>query len=350
MKQIYLISLIVMSLSFNSCNNRGSSDNTFYEGSDISGIADITRDKNTRETIFTIETNGKWKLYAGDEVKSIDHNNPVLEGEGSGRYSVPVSATRRNYFQLVTTDGKAILAERHLPMNGGFNFRDLGGIKNKDGRFTKWGKIFRADDLHSLTDNDLDYLSTIPLITIVDFRSEEEIRQAPDRVPSSVREDHAYSITPGNLTASATDLSSLSNLNLDSVMISINKLLVTDSSAIARYKDFFGLLQNKDSIPLLFHCTAGKDRTGMGAALILYALNVDDNRIIEDYLLSNTYLKDKYAAYINQYPSLEPLFGVKPAYLQAGIDQIRETYGSIDDYLQNTLQVDLAKFREMYLY
>ncbi len=349
MKNILLISLSIMiSASFNACNNNKTTEAT-YEGEDISGIAEITRDKNTKAASIRIDTDGRWKLYAGPKVESIDFSKPVLEKQGKGDFAIPVPDSVRSYFQLVTDGGKAILAENHLPMTGGFNFRDLGGIKTKDGHFVKWGKIFRSDDLHNLTDADLNYLASIPLISIVDFRSESEVSQLPDKVPSSVVKDYPYHITPGNLTASS-DLSQFNVSDMDSVMMSINKLLVTDSTAIKRYKDFFALLQNEKDVPLMFHCTAGKDRTGMGAALVLFALGVDEDTIMDDHLLSNIYLKDKYAKYVAQYPELEPLFGVKSQYLQAGINEIKETYGSIDNYLENTLAVDIPRFREMYLY
>lgn len=342
-KILFIMSIVLVS----SCKNNPAP--SLYDGKDISEIAEITRDKKTKETTFTIKTDGKWKLYSGTQVESISHIQPILEGEGSGIYTLPVPYTTRNYFQLVTDEGRAILAERHLPMEGGFNFRDLGGRKTKDGRFVKWGKIFRSDDLHSLTENDLDYLTSIPLISIVDFRSETEMSQAPDKIPSSVEEDYPYSISPGNLTASR-DLPVISKLNIDSIMIDINKTLVTSPAAVKSYKDFFALLQNEKKVPLMFHCSAGKDRTGMGAALILLALGVDEETVMQDYLLSNIYLKDKYAGYIEQYPTLKSLFSVKYEFLKAGIEQIKETYGSVDNYLENTLEVNIPTFREMYLY
>lgn len=113
---------------------------------------------------------GKWKLYTGTQVELINHSQPLLEGEGSGVFTLSVSQTSRNYFQLVTDGGKAILAERHLPMEGGFNFRDLGGRKTKDGRFVKWGKIFRSDDLYSLTEDDLNYLEGTLGVNVPTFR------------------------------------------------------------------------------------------------------------------------------------------------------------------------------------
>lgn len=241
-------------------------------------------------------------------------------------------------------------SERHLPMEGGFNFRDMGGIRTKDGKSIKWGKIVRSDDLHNLTGADLEYLSAIPIISIVDFRSEDEMKSAPDKLPASTKNYYPYSINPGNLNAAADGLDNLATMNMDSVMMQINVMLVSDSASIKRYRDFFNLLQDEKNVPLLFHCSAGKDRTGMAAALILYALGVDEVQIMEDYLLSNKYIGAKYAKYVEQYPELKSLFEVKREYVSAGINKIKADYGSVEKYLVDVLEVDIEKFRDTYLY
>lgn len=321
-----------------------------YAGEDISGAASILRDKETKKAQLKVEFAGKWTLYGGSSVESIDFTTPIAEGNKEGLYDLNVNDTVRSYFQLVTEKGKAILAERHLPMTGGYNFRDMGGFKTQDGKYVKWGKVFRSDDLHKLTDADLRYLAHIPMISIVDFRADDEIQLAPDRIPSSAK-SYTYSISPGNL-ASAT-IEHVINLpanELDSIMIGMNKLFVTDAVCINQYKAFFKLLQNEKNVPLMFHCSAGKDRTGMGAALFLFSLGVDEETIMADYLSSNVYLGDKYAGYIKKYPNLRALMGVDPEFLKSGIDQIKKDHGSVDAYLTNVLEVDTAKMKSLYLY
>ena len=320
-----------------------------YEGNDISEYAAIVRNKETKAATFEIETDSKWEIYAGSSVDNIDFSVPLTEGKGRGSYPLNVNDTARSYFQLVTSEGKAILADSQLPMAGGYNFRDLGGIQTTEGKYVKWGKIIRSDDLHNLTEQDLNYLSSIPLISIVDFRSKEEMKSAPDKVPSSVKHLYACSITPGNLNPS-TIMSLSSEGDMVKKMEELNIELVTDSASIEVYKKFFALLQDEQKTPLMFHCSAGKDRTGMAAALILYALGVDDEIIMQNYLLSNIYLANKYSKYVEKYPAIKPLLEVKPEYLQSGIDWIRKDYGSVDNYLTTALKVDIPKFREMYLY
>lgn len=349
MKKIFL-SLAICSLVFISCNNSNKMINKAeYSGIDISNEASITRNKDTKAATLDIKIDGKWSLYSGNSVDNIDFTKPLLEGEGSGSYPLQVNDTARSYFQLVTTKGNAILAEEHLPMAGGYNFRDLGGIKNRDGKYVQWGKILRSDDLNKLTEADLKYLSSIPLISIVDFRSPDEVNQAPDKVPATVKEDYHLAITPGNLGDLAMSGKATAE-QLESAMQDVNILLVSDSLAIDQYRKMFELLQNSSDVPLMFHCSAGKDRTGMGAALILSALNVDESIIFNNYLESNVYLADKYAGYIAQKPDLKPLFEVKAEYLKAGLDQIKKDHGSIENYLTKVLGVDLDKMKEMYLY
>lgn len=244
---------------------------------------------------------------------------------------------------------KAVLRnDRRLPLSGCYNFRDLGGYRAADGRSVKWGLLFRSDDLSSLTSADVTHLSSIPIRTVVDFRSQMEIDMAAEKMPSADAKYCQLSIEPGNLS----DLRDFANLTSDGVeekMEQINEYFVTQDDAIARWAEFFRLLQDDRNEPLVFHCSAGKDRTGMAAALVLFALGVDQSVIMDDYLLSNDYLTGKYQSYIDRYPQLEPLFVVRREFLQAGIDKIEQLFGSPEKFLTEKLGVDLAKLRDIYL-
>ena len=194
----------------------------------------------------------------------------------------------------------------HLPMEGGYNFRDLGGIKNLEGKYVRWGKIYRSDELKNLTDNDLKYLQEIPLLSIIDFRSEQEIKSAPDRVPNTVKKVYQFSITPGNL-ANINNIQSLSKEELVTLMQELNAMLVTENHIVEQYKKFFEVLHTEQEVPVIFHCTAGKDRTGMASALFLAALGVDEETIYENYLESNILLENKYSPYLQKFPNQEPV-------------------------------------------
>lgn len=321
-----------------------------YSGNDVLSNTSINRDKETKKATFESQLEGDWSIYAGSSVDSIDFSKPLLTGKGKGSFPLEVPADKRTYFEIVTPTGKAIIAERHLPMAGGFNFRDLGGYKMQDGRYVKWGKIIRSDDLATLTDADLNYLSSLPLLSDVDYRSKEEIESAQDKRPSSLKNYLEYNISPGNTNAMMAKLKTATNAMIDSEMMAMNVFFVSDTSAINQFKKMFEHLQNPGNVPLLYHCTAGKDRTGMATALILYALGADDKLVMDDYLLSNKYIEAKFAKEIKAYPNLLGLFSVKQEYLQAGLDAIKKNDGSVENFLTKKLNVDIKKFKELYLY
>lgn len=320
-----------------------------YSGINISDSVSFNRDKNSKVATLKIKLNQPWIIYIGSSLDSIDEDKPFLEGNTPASYTLDISDTTRFYFKLITASSTMVFAERHLPMEGGYNFRDLGGFKSKNGCFVKWGKLFRSDDMHLLTDADLKYISSIPLTTIVDFRSSEEISLAPDRLPDSVHQDLKLSITPGNLM-NTLKIKDLTMDEADTLMMKLNILLVSDSAAIIQYKKFFTLLQNESCLPLMFHCSAGKDRTGMATALILSALEVDRETIFDDYLASNYCLSNKYNKYISSNPRLKSLFKVKKKFIEAGFDYMEKKYGSIENYLTKVLDVDLHKMKQLYLY
>lgn len=316
----------------------------------IDSEAKILRDKFTKKARLDIITHGVWRLYAGTSMTNIDLATPVLEGEGSGVFPIDVDFLSRLYFKLVIpNDGHVVLSESQLPMEGGYNFRDLGGIPTKDGQRVKWGLLFRADDMSDLSDSDLAYLETIPLTSVIDFRAIAETRRTPDRLPAGVRFTYPISISRMNLTTEGVQ-SKLEESNMDMYMKSMYRQLVSDTVCVKAYRTFFKILQHRLSAPVVFHCSAGKDRTGMAAALILYALGVDEKIIMEDYLASRIYLADKYQSVITRYPRAEAMFTVKRPFLQAGINQIKREYGSVEVFLSNILNVNIEKMRDMYLY
>ncbi|GAB6010611.1 tyrosine-protein phosphatase [Viscerimonas tarda] len=348
MKRFYVVLCILVSLLASCSKTDKNTGIAFYEGEDISDVASIIRNKETKVSSLVINVGGKWVLYSGASVDKIDYSEPIAGGFEAGRHTLNVSDSSRVYFQLITDRGRGILAERRLPMAGGYNFRDLGGIRNNDGKYIKWGQLFRSDDLYKLSESDLNYLSSNPIVSLVDFRTDEEVKSAPDKVPASVKSSYHLPIDAGSL--SMEELAEFSIPQMDSIMMSMNVKLVSDSLCVKQYREFFGILQNEKNIPVMFHCSAGKDRTGMGTALVLFALNVDEKVILEDYLASAMYLGDKYADITNEYPNLKPLYDVKPEFLLAGIEQLKKSYGSPENYLKKVLHVDIDLFRQKYLY
>ena len=345
------IMIITTTIVCHSCKHKPTGQ-TITIGNAGQDVATITMDKDTKEATITLKRDGDWALYMASSVEALDTlQTPLTKGNDTSKDTrqIIIPSPEKRYYQLVTPKEKIILSERQLPMAGGYNFRDLGGFPTPDGRHVKWGKIFRSDDLYHLTEADLHYLSSIPIISVVDFRSPNEVAAAPDKLPASVREAYPLSIEPGNVL-SLVDFSELNAAQLDSIMTQIYVHLVTEKSFVDRYRTFFKLLQDTTQMPLLFHCSAGKDRTGTAAALILYALGVDEETIMEDYLASNHYLGDKYAGELAKNPHLKAALTVKREFLQAAIDRIKQDHGSVENFLVKELNVNIPKFKELYLY
>ncbi len=231
--------------------------------------------------------------------------------------------------------------DRLLPMQGAFNMRDLGGYKAAGGKHTKWRTLLRSDELYELTAADLDYLATLPLRTDIDFRGESEQVSAPDKLPAGVNRYPLY-IDAANVSSF---LDGGTN-NFTSKMELIYAHIIRHFQPA--YQEFFRILAQEQSAPLLFHCTAGKDRTGIAAALLLSALGVDRTTIMADYLLSAQYLQQKYGAIARAYPELAPALSVQKEFLKAAFRTIDEEFGGMDHYLTHYLQADIELLRTLY--
>ena len=288
-----------------------------YSGDDLTGIVEIIRDRTTKEVKFTITENCKWQLYAGPALDLISLRESIAEGDAAGTFIIDVPFGSQCYFQVVTPGGNAILSERRSAVSGATNFRDMGGYKTTDGRYVKWGTLYRSNALSSLTAADLTYVSSIPLVSVVDFRSPTE--GARNILPSTTTY-YNYAIVLGAWPGYGPFYESL----------------VVAPDYVAQFKKMFTLLKNKDNTPLLIHCTAGRDRTGVGAALILLALGVDKETVIADYLLTNIYV---------------PEYGdIYRSYLESTLNKINSTYTSIDNFFRDQMGIeDIEAFREMYL-
>lgn len=236
----------------------------------------------------------------------------------------------------MTDDGS-----RLLRLEGAYNVRDMGGYSLGKGRRFVRGKIFRAGDLDALTENDLAELANMGLRTVVDFRADRERERCPDKLPHSVRNAYAVPIQPGAL-------SSLQNLPPDADPVSMMRALYRALVREAReeYREFFRILSGDASAPLLFHCSAGKDRTGLGAALLLTALGAERDLVYHDYLLSAEYLKEKYGSFLAD-PAQADLFTVRPEYLEAAFEAMDEEYGGVDGFLDR-LDVDRDRLAALY--
>lgn len=259
------------------------------------------------------------------------------------------------------------MKERHIPMEGTPNFRDLGGYPTRCGRTVRFGKLFRSGVLSALSSSDLETLNTLKIATICDFRRHEEVERDPTRLPAENPPRIVHiPIDPGSRGSFFEQLAENETIATTSEPFDMADFMVDINRAFAlEHQDSFKTMLNEiaaldDGSGLLFHCSAGKDRTGFGAALILACLNVDRESIIEDYLLTGKYFKpdseskrltEKYAQYgfADVDPLIiRPMLEVRAEYISEAFRAIDEHYNSIDSYLESVYELsseDLEAFR-----
>ncbi|MBT28957.1 MAG: hypothetical protein CMO01_04775 [Thalassobius sp.] len=235
--------------------------------------------------------------------------------------------------------------ERLVPMPGTCNFRDIGGYITNEKKSVKWGKVFRADNLGNLNFNSWAILKELGIKTVIDFRGREERLKSIDRLPSNIRyvpipiqQGEQEDMIKGALLRGEGN-----KLDAYQIMKDIYVFLV--ESAVEQYQMFFDILKDEKNYPLVFHCTAGKDRTGYAAALILHLLGVNKQTILHDYMLSNLYrhkenhiLIEKGKFFLKK-DILADFLKVQSDYLEQALSHIKSNYTSIDNYLKDRLKV-----------
>ncbi|MDN0085063.1 tyrosine-protein phosphatase [Crenobacter sp. SG2305] len=242
-----------------------------------------------------------------------------------------------------------------IALDGQTHFRDLGGLPTRQGHRVKHGVLFRSGELSRLSDSDGQALEGLGIRTVFDLRAESEQQHAPDRLPATIRL-RPIPILQGSFdpTAILQQLKSGDTAALDELMPAIYRSLVVDFTL--QFRQFFQELAASPG-GILFHCTAGKDRTGLAAALLLAALQVPAELIEQDYLASNASLATlneriaaRFAPYGVTLPQLEPLLTVRSGYLQAAFAEIETRWGNLGRYLDEGLGIDRPALQKRFLY
>lgn len=169
------------------------------------------------------------------------------------------------------------------------NFRDLGGTATADGRRVKPGLLFRSGDFFSLSDEDVLSLEQMGLATIIDFRASREIARRPDRQVPGVKELIHIDIHDAARDTAERFLEENNARGLETVLIG-DYIRMVDLHQ-ADFKRFLHILAWSDNLPVVYHCAAGKDRTGMATVFLLTALGVEMDVIWNDYMATNLYSK-----------------------------------------------------------
>ena len=252
--------------------------------------------------------------------------------------------------------------ERRLQLEGPVNFRDLGGYATADGRQVRWGRVYRSDSLESLTRADLDRIDALGIRMVCDLRRDEERTAAPSRVDGhgDVRIEH---LPIGGIAAETKDMAGRM-LRGEIPEVSVTMMADVYLTILDLHPDSFGAVvahaADPASLPMVVHCTAGKDRTGVASALLLAALGVDDETIAADYELSNEFQAYARVAAVRpqldaagvEFAKVEAYFLAPRAVIAATLKGLRERYGGVEEYLTGhagLVPATLDKLRDLLL-
>ena len=258
----------------------------------------------------------------------------------------------------------------HLAFREVKNIRDLGGMRTADGRRIAEGKLIRSGHLSDLKEEAAALAAIID--TVIDFRSPEERQRQPD---ADLTGTHAYAVPivnsfrPGVTREEESDRDIIARLARDPeaarlYMCAMYEAFAADPGAVSGYRQFIRLLLEEHEKAVLWHCTAGKDRAGMGSVIVEEILGVPRNVIVTDYLLTNEYIANEITFLIGFAKkrmgidgpeadrSLRYLFGADRTYIDAYYAKIAAVYGDYGTYIRDGLGLsdeEVETFRGKYL-
>ena len=338
---------------------------------------------------------GEWLILKDEDIKKedkvkiyecenpafiVDGLLPIVELTGDNLKFKPTTLKKRMYYIYTFANQEKKIATRLLPLSQTFNCRDLGGYTGANGKKVKWGKLFRSDALHKLTDCDVAFLEGIGIKTIVDFRGEGEYMAAKDKSLNGAQfvnlspNAHTAALASGNLVDDKKKIEKLLQMaqtregvkvlqqRLNEMALQMREI-VSSEYANKQYAKLMKMLSEEANTPLLQHCKGGKDRTGFASMLILLALGVSKEDIEYDYMLTKQYMEarnkkrmDEYKCFTDNKIVLEYLSNLmqtKMIYIEAAWDEMKKLSANIPTYLREHIkitQADMEKLQEMYLY
>ncbi len=243
---------------------------------------------------------------------------------------------------------------RKLIFDRAYNFRELGGIRSADGRAIHWGKLYRSSNLSMLSDTDQLFLEKLNIRRVVDFRLDDELtskgydKVRPDsgirliRMPIGDEKELKY-------TRDSMLSGEFHETDARELLKAEYRLYIKKFTPVLR--EWAHSLLVEENYPMVFHCSTGKDRTGVAAALVLLMLDVPMNRVMEDYLDTNRFTKDWVYFEIGTMKTIgmvgkidmdavRVLYGAEKEYIEAAFAVMRDQYGSIDNYIEQGLQIN----------
>jgi len=296
----------------------------------------------SKYTLHTNKAGAKFETYIlQDTVKKNVSGNELV-----------IKKLQRPYVKIIEGRDTTLIANRHIYFKKVLNFRDIGGLKTTEGKIIKWGRIFRSDNLSQLRNDEFKKFNDLNIKTVYDLRTPQEIAGHKDHLPANVTYVHAPSVLDHADLLSGMRSKVLNGQISEGQSIQIMANFYRDIVAdnIPALKQLLQTIVNSDQ-PLLYHCSAGKDRTGITTALILSILKVDRQTIVNDYLLSDYYRRKKVERMLTKAkiakvikPNigvgvLQNFLSVDERYLNEAFNYIDSNYGGMDAFIKNQLGI-----------
>jgi len=296
-------------------------------------------------------------VYAGTEPDKINLSVPVQEvNEAQETIVRGLDPEIRHFFTLkFSKDGQdgtyLTTAERFLPLITVANLRDLGGYNAADSHRVKWGRVYRSGDLSRLSAAEAKYLQRLGIKLVCDLRSTREVESKPDVLPAGTlylhcpvyEDEFPHLVTPVMLFSRHKLGETLGSGYTDWLEI-----------GAPAYGRLFETMADPDNLPILLHCTAGKDRAGIASAILLSLLGVPDETIIADYSLTNLAFDHVYADFLEEnrlerlgIPGEEAkiMLAANPAWIRSTLEYLHEHYGGVEGYLRNRIRLSASKIK-----
>jgi protein-tyrosine phosphatase len=241
-------------------------------------------------------------------------------------------------------DGLDATLPRQVRLVGCTNMRDLGGYRGHGGRRVRFGQVFRASSLASLTEDDHAMLDALGLRCVVDLRGVRESERAPSRLPRPAPTILPVPVEP-TVGASLRDILATGRATGEDVVTLLGRAYTAYATTkLPQFRALLALVADPARRPIVFHCTAGKDRTGFAAALVLLALGVPRATVLQDYVATDRFWRQEHGLPPGTPPEVaRALTGTHPALMERALDLALGGQAEAENGLAAALGLDAAR-------
>jgi protein-tyrosine phosphatase len=302
---------------------------------------------------------GTVKIYESSTPDSFNLYSPITETEINRDFvDITLLGSNRSYFKLIFNKKySAITAERIIPTQNLFNFRDLGGYYNSNNEQTKWGKLYRSSSLGDASKLDMRIMDRLGIKTIIDFRSDKERFGRPNKYSASQIFNLPLRANPTNLFFDKILSGKMKRIDAVIYQQDVTSYLLEYNYDY--YTKMFDLLLNENNYPVVMNCDWGKDRSGIASALILSALDIEWEQIADDFMLSDELIEynavlmnaDMFTDDIQE--TMTAMIRTHKEVIDYTFERVIKDYGSVNRFLEQELNLTpkkKEKLKEILLY